>query len=248
MLTEDRHDAIERMLEQKRSVSSQVLMEKLDASESTIRRDLLDLEARGKLVRVRGGAIRRPDRLQQEKSLRSTFEEKLYQEEKRRIARYAVDLIQPGDMVYIDGGTSTEALAELITEKDALYVTNALSHAKILSDKGLHVSIPGGMYRSVTETTVGEEACEYLEKYNFSIGFFGTNGINETGYTTPDFQEGLVKKKAVERCDKSYILADHSKFNQKQRVIFSRLNQSELITDKAEPDEEWERNLSVIRV
>lgn len=248
MLTEDRHQAIQQLLETSRSVSTQQLMELLEASESTIRRDLLDLEAQGKLLRVRGGAIRKREINRQDRESEMDVRRHLNYEEKQKIAEFAARLIQPGDMVYIDGGTTTEALIEKIEEKDALYITNAFSHAKILSERGFHVSLPGGQYKALTQTLVGEEACEYLDKYNFSIGFFGTNGVNESGFTTPDLQEGLVKKKAVSRCEKSYILADQSKFGLKQRVVFSKPDQSTVVTGQSDVHEDWEESLHLLQV
>lgn len=237
MLTEDRQDAIVQLVEQNQSMTSQQLMKHFDASESTIRRDLQDLENKGLLYRVRGGAKAKNFRGLNDIEAGVASRRVLNREEKEKIAAMAVRLIEPGDTVYIDGGTSTECLVKLIQEKDAFYVTNAINHARILSEKGLHVSIPGGQYRALTEAVVGEEACEFLDKYNFSIGFFGTNGICETGYTTPDLQEAMLKKKAVSKCAKSYVLADHSKYGLRQRISFAQPEQCTLICDAAKPEE-----------
>lgn len=246
MLTEERQQEILRLVNQHQTITSQDLIEKLDSSESTIRRDLMDLEDKGLLWRIRGGAKARNTQGIADMDSRVASRRGHNAQEKREIAQFASQLIEPGDTVYIDSGTSTEALAELIDQPEAVYVTNAVFHANLLSQKGMHVSIPGGQYKAVTEAVVGEEACDYLDKYNFSIGFFGTNGISDAGLTTPDLQEGLLKKKAVSRCERSYVLADHSKFGLKQRITFARPGETTILTtSQAEnvPD-----NAEVIRV
>ena len=73
---------------------------------------------------------------------------------------------------------------------------------------------------------VGEEALEQLDKYNFTKGFFGTNGIDlKRGFTTPDQKEAAVKKKAMEQCQKTYILSDASKFNVISTIKFCRFKE-----------------------
>lgn len=106
--------------------------------------------------------------------------------EKQAIARYAASLIERDDCVYLDAGTSTGWMIEYIREAQATYVTNALSHAKRLADKGFHVILIGGEPKSSTDAIVGAEAVVNLQKYHFSKGFFGTNGVEQNGgFTTP---------------------------------------------------------------
>lgn len=246
MLTDERQQEILRLVNEHQTITSQDLVEQLESSESTIRRDLMDLEDKGLLWRIRGGAKARVTTGINDTDSQVTARRHHNAQEKREIAEFANRLIEPGDTVFIDGGTSTEALVDLIDQKDALYVTNAIFHASALSQKGLRVSIPGGQYKAVTEAVVGEEACEFLEKYNFSIGFFGTNGVNDSGFTTPDLAEGLVKKKAVSRCARSYVLADHSKFGLQQHIRFAKLDECVVIT--TDQGQEIPDGIDVIRV
>lgn len=89
-------------------------------------------------------------------------------------------------------------MIEYIRETQATYVTNALSHAKRLADKGFHVILIGGEPKSSTDAIVGAEAVVNLQKYHFSKGFFGTNGVEQNGgFTTPDAREAMVKQTAV---------------------------------------------------
>ena len=85
--------------------------------------------------------------------------------------------------------------------------------------------------RSVT--VVGTSAVLMLKDYHFSVGFFGANGISRTaGYTTPDANEALVKKTALEQCKKAYMLCDHSKFNIVSSVTFAPIGGGSILTDE----------------
>lgn len=229
MLAEERLSAIVRFVEEKHSITVQELTQLLDASESTIRRDLTLLHKQGKLTKVHGGAtvVGFYHTKDEDVALRKEWNK----EEKLEIAKYAAALIQPEDFVYIDAGTTTEYLIDYITEKQAVYVTNAVTHAKKLVEQGCKAHIVGGEFKLSTEAIVGNETVTELEKYNFTIGFWGTNGISkERGYSTPDIKEAMVKKKAMEQCKECYILADPNKFNQISSVTFAPYEKAVIIT------------------
>lgn len=230
MLTEERYGKILSILESMGSVTVQQLMTELDASESTIRRDLNTLDGFGQLTKVHGGAILKST----EYSTRDdevVHRKEKNKEAKERIAKYAAELILPGDFVYLDAGTTTERMIDYITNRQAVFVTNAITHAKRLADRGCTVYILGGEFKAVTEAIVGEEAVVTLEKYNFTKGFWGTNGISiQKGFSTPELKEALVKRKSMENCRECYVLADESKFNQISSVTFAALESATIIT------------------
>ena len=158
---------------------------------------------------------------------------KKHQEEKRKIAKYAASLINKEDIVYLDAGTTTEMMLDYLKEYDVIYVTNGITHARKLMNAGFKVHLIGGEIKAVTEALVGEEALD-----NFTKGFFGTNGIDlKRGFTTPDQKEAAVKKKAMEQCQKRYILSDASKFNVISTIKFADLKKAEVITDHLENKE-----------
>lgn len=230
MLTEERFTKILSILESMGSVTVQQLMTELDASESTIRRDLTALDANGQLIKVHGGAILKS-------TVYSTRDDEVIQRKERNkeakeiIAKYAAGLIAPGDFVYVDAGTTTERMIDYLTEKQAVFVTNAITHAKKLAGKGFTVYILGGEFKAVTEAIVGEEAVVTLEKYNFTKGFWGANGISlQSGFSTPELKEAMVKRKSMENCKERYVLADESKFNQISSVTFGDFEGSSIIT------------------
>ncbi len=230
MLAEERFSKILSIIEEAGSVTVQDLMEELGASESTIRRDLNTMDANGLLVKVFGGAVAKNTNIRtQDENVDNRKLQNI--EEKVAIAKYAASLIKNGDFVYIDAGTSTEMVIDYIKVSNVTFVTNSLTHAKKLSDKGYTVYILGGEFKSTTEAIVGEEAVETLDKYNFTKGFWGTNGVSITkGFSTPEVKEAMVKKKSMENCKERYVLADSSKFSQISSVKFSEFENATIIT------------------
>ena len=124
-------------------------------------------------------------------------------------------------------------MVDFLAEKQAVFVTNAIGHAKRLVEAGCEAHILGGKIKLATEAVVGIETVSELEKYNFTIGFLGTNGISrKAGFTTPDMEEAMVKRKAIMQCRKPYILADSTKFNQISPVTFAGIEDAEVITSE----------------
>lgn len=230
MLTQTRQDEILKLLEMKGSVTLQELKEYLHTSESTIRRDLNVLHDMGKLQKVFGGAVAL-DRLAARDVQVSKREEKNLAE-KKKIARYAAALIKENDFVYLDAGTTTGCMLEYIQEKSAVFVTNAPSHAQKLARAGMQVILIGGRLKQSTEAVVGNEACMQLQKFNFTIGFFGSNGVSaKAGLSTPDPDEAMVKREAMEHTQKCFAVCDHSKFYKISPVTFGSLEDAVILTD-----------------
>lgn len=229
MLLEKRLEKILKLVEENGSVTVQELTELLGASESTVRRDLVLLDEEGKVNKVHGGATAVNAYYAKDEDVEHRKNQN--KEEKTDIARYAASLIQPDDLVYLDAGTTTERMIDFITERNAVYVTNAISHAKKLVEAGCEAHILGGKFKLSTEAIVGNETVSELEKYNFTIGFIGTNGVSrKAGFSTPDIDEAMVKKKAIAQCRKPYVLSDSNKFNQISPVTFAAFEDAVIIT------------------
>lgn len=236
MLAEDRCKKILDILDSMGSVTVQQLMDELDTSESTIRRDLVAMDKKGYLTKVHGGAIVNNTNIhtQDEKVINRL---KQNRNEKEQIARYAASLIVDNDFVYIDAGTTTAVMIDYITAKNVVFVTNSLTNAKRISDRGYTVYILGGEFKSTTEAIVGDEAVVTLDKYNFTKGFWGANGITvKNGFTTPEIKEAMVKKKSMENSKEKYILADDSKFSQVSSIKFADFEDAVIITNALNND------------
>lgn len=230
MLTQDRHSMILNLLEKKSSVTLTELIALLNTSESTIRRDLTALDKEGKLHKVYGGATSLDFYSAREEDIR--VKQDLHMAEKNLIAKKAAGLVERNDLVYIDAGTTTELLIDYLTQRRATYVTNGTAHASKLADKGFTAFIIAGQLKKATAAIIGTSAVESLRSYNFTKGFFGTNGISiQSGFSTPDPIEASVKKAAMRRCQKAYILADSAKFDKITPITFADLREGFIITD-----------------
>lgn len=179
MLTEERHSMIIKAVNERASVTIAELSEILNVSASTVKRDLIILANEGKIIKVRGGAMSKNDSFS---SVEKNVEEKsaICTEEKNSIAGYAAKLIEKGDFVFLDAGTTTEKMIDHLTVRDVTFVTNGFIHAKKLAVKGYKVFITGGEIKASTEAIVGAECVLTLKNYNFTKCFMGTNGISLT--------------------------------------------------------------------
>ncbi|MDO4490027.1 MAG: DeoR/GlpR family DNA-binding transcription regulator [Lachnospiraceae bacterium] len=233
MLTEQRHNAILHILSEKGSVTVAELKTLLNISESTARRDITQLARMGKLEKVFGGAISLESNIStNEPTVRQKSE--LHREEKRWISAYAASLVRPSDFVYIDAGTTTEGMIDFLPDDNSIsYVTNGVSHAQKMMASGKRVILVGGELKNSTEAVVGADAVLMLQKYHFSRGFFGSNGISlEEGFTTPDPGEALVKQTAIQQCRLAYVLADSTKFDVVSSVTFCPIEKAQILTER----------------
>lgn len=164
-----RHRIILNELDKKGNVTVASLVELTGASESSIRRDLVELDHQGFLKRVHGGATLIP-------KVTQTIEDPLGKrqllnaDEKKKIAKYAAGMIEANDVVYLDAGSSTLELIEYLDQKEAHYITNGLMQAQQLTIKGFHVVCLGGEVRNITGSCVGVNTMKSLSRYHFSKG------------------------------------------------------------------------------
>lgn len=230
MLTQERFAEIIRVVKRDGAATVPELAKLLEASESTIRRDLVQLDRLGKVRKVHGGAtaVRELEPVQ-ERDMQEKYSRNI--EDKRTIAAYAATLVRPNDFVFLDAGSTTEQLAAYLTEKNAVYVTNGITLAQKLAQRGMQTLLVAGRVKATTDAVIGTEAVASLQHYHFSKGFFGTNGITlEEGFTTPDVEEAINKQVAMEHCHKCYVLADASKFTELSNVSFAPLAKAVIIT------------------
>ncbi len=232
MLTEERFAKIVKIVNQEGTVTVLELAQAIGISESTIRRDLNQLDKLGRIRKVHGGATAAVlmsdahERNKNEKYSRNI-------EEKRAIAAYAATLVHPNDFVFLDAGSTTEQMAEYLEENTAFYVTNGITLAQKLAARGFKTMLLAGRVKASTDAVIGMEAVSSLARYHFTRGFFGTNGITVAeGFTTPDLEEAANKRAAMEHCRQCYVLADNSKFDTLSNVSFGELGKAKIITTK----------------
>lgn len=232
MLTKQRQELLLKLLEEKGSITVVEGSALLSASESTVRRDITALDREGKLTKVFGGAVALEQKVFTHEDTVAQKSD-LNREEKKTIGRYAASLIEPEDFIYVDAGTTTAYMLDYIEERSATFVTNAVDHAKRLALGGKKVLLVGGELKASTEAVVGNQAMQTLLQYHFTKGFFGTNGVTKrSGCTTPDANEAMVKRTAMEHCKESYVLCDSSKFGKISAVTFAPFTGTHFLTEK----------------
>lgn len=242
----ERHQLILELLKTNNTVKLQELVELTNTSESTIRRDLTQLEQRGFLKRVHGGAARLQGKL-----LEPTMTEKSSKNlhEKQKIAKYAASLVTEGESIYLDSGSTVIEMIPFLPE-NIVVVTNGFMNAGRCLERGIKTFLTGGMIKPTTHAMIGRGAIEGLKNYHFDKCFIGTNGIHhEFGFTTPDQEEALIKHLAISLSREAFVVADHSKFKEISFAKIADLSEATIITDKLDKEEiEFYSNKTNIKV
>jgi DeoR family transcriptional regulator, fructose operon transcriptional repressor len=245
VLTPERHRLILQLLKERNSIKINEIVELTNTSESTIRRDLIQLEEEKFLKRVHGGAARLQGKLEE-----PTMSEKSSKnlQSKHQIAKYAATLVEAGDCIYLDSGSTVNEMIPFLPTEDIVVVTNGLMHINQLLDRGIQTYLIGGFAKVKTNALVGRGALLSLDQYRFDKGFMGVNGIHsEFGYTTPDPEEAIIKEKAITLSREVFVLADESKFSE---IAFSKIadiNRAKIITNKVQSElvEDYSRITSI---
>lgn len=233
LLAEERFAMILDLLAQKRSATVLELCDALDASESTIRRDLTQLDRQGLLKKVHGGATLVGRTVLADEPPMAAREEQSV-EEKRLIARAAAAMITEKDFVFLDAGSTTLALAAALEGPalQAAYVTNGIAHARMLVQKGCRTYLPGGQVRPITEAITGPETLAALQHYNFTKAFMGANGVSPAeGFTTPDPEEASIKTAALQRARERWFLVDNTKFDMVYSAVIGDIGCGAILTN-----------------
>ena len=233
LLIEERRNEIVKYIDKVEKATIEDIINHLKISRSTVRRDLIDLERKNLIIRTRGGALKKKY-FKYEFSLNEKKDLNL--DKKKKIAQITKRFINEGDIIYISGGTTTLELAKILFDiKDLIVFTNAINILlELANNSGIEIKLVGGDFRKKTFSMVGQEAINYLDRYNFDKAFVGVNGISVSeGFTTPNELEAIVDGEVIKRSKESFILADETKFG---AVAFSNICKIEdvdyIITNK----------------
>jgi DeoR family fructose operon transcriptional repressor len=210
------------------------LKETFDVTEMTLRRDLEKLEQMGLLRRTYGGAILIV------KDIALLKRTHVFTDEKARIGIQAVQFIQPGDSIFIDGGSTTLQIAKCLKPNmNITVVTNALNIADELQRKLISTIVIGGILLAKTSTLVGPLACDALSKLAFDRVFIGTTGITaQHGFSNSNMHEAEIKRYVMERASEVNMVMDHSKFGSKDLFSFASMDAVDRIITNRLPEQE----------
>lgn len=231
-LAPERLDRVRQILRKKRIAGIGELSSEVRVSQATIRRDLNHLQRMGEVRRVHGGVVCIESRLEE-----PLFDDKtnIRTNEKLQIAEAALAYIQPGETIYLDGGSTVLGLARLLRDWGNLtIVTNSLRAVLELAGRGPSLIFVGGEFRRLSQTVVGPLTRLVLEKLYLDKAFMGTMGIAiGEGLTTTDPGEAYTKELVMRQVRQVILLADSSKFDRVSFVRAGRLADVDtLITDR----------------
>ncbi len=220
---EERVQEIMKILEREDRVLINDLCKTFNTTPVTIRKDLDLLEKQGVLKRTHGGAILHKPLF---RGLALNEKEKLNSDEKERIAEEAAELINEGDVIILDSGSTTTFLARKMKGmKGVTVITNAVNIALELADSDLEVILTGGALQKNSSTLVGPLADEMLKKISADKLFHGVDGIDyDLGLTTPDIIEANTSRVMMERAGENILLVDSSKFGRRSLGVICKIN------------------------
>jgi len=235
----ERRAQILKILETRNEVLVCDLAQALNTSEVTIRKDLQLLHNRHLLIRTRGGAIRRPvENLSEDKAIAT--KRLLNYQAKERIGRLAASLIQDGDNIMLDSGTTTMEIARNLDKFYNLTIlTNAMNIAvELMKYQRFNVILLGGHVRINSHSTVGPLALATLQHFNNYKLFLGVDSFSLTaGISTPNLEEALLNQSMIATAGETIAVFDSSKFNKESFAFIAQPEQIQtIVTDKAAPE------------
>jgi DeoR family transcriptional regulator of aga operon len=236
MLSEERQRAILEILSRDGRVLVVDMAKRFHISVVTIRKDLEILHMKGRIHRTHGGALTVRESALEDPTLRE--KEKLHRKEKLQIAAAAVRMVAEGQVVILDSGTTTTAIARALRDfQNLTIITNAVNIAAELSGSTLEVILTGGNLRKNSFSLVGPIAEETLHRLNADILFLGVDGFDvQYGLSTPNLLEAKVNRAMMDISKMAVAVCDSSKFGKRSlSLIAPPSSLQNVITDRGIP-------------
>ena len=222
---------IRELLESREFVDLGLLCRVLDSSESTVRRDLIALEAEGALKRVHGGAL--SERNQKPRADFASHSRRM-EPEKQRIARLTASLIEDGQTVVLDGGSTAAAVARELVDRMLHVVTNSLPIAEVLMEaRRVDVTLTGGYLDRQWGVMLGPVCEEMLGALAADVAIMGIGGATEKGFSNNNPLVVGSERRMIEVSRRIIIVADHTKFGRAAMVPVAPLEVADVVVSDA---------------
>ena len=243
MLAEERRLLIVEWTRHDGRLDASSAAKKLNVAGETVRRDLDVLERRGVLRRVHGGAIAL-ERFTHEYTIPER--QNLNPEAKRRIAETAARYLPEQGCVFVDGGTTTEFLANALRNRPKLLVvTNNIRLVQRIGDSETKVHMLSGTVRPTTLSSVGARTAADLDDLNAVMAFIGANGVAaDLRMTAFDTDEAIVKKKMIAHSEETILLVDNSKFGSTYPASFGSAGEMDRVVCDIDTDIDYVERLN----
>lgn len=232
-----RHQQILSFIEAQGYVSTETLVEQCKVTPQTIRRDLNELAQKNQIQRHHGGAT-----LFNSSAININYDERKHtsSREKERIAKRVAKHIPDGATLFIDIGTTPEAVARaLVNHQNLRIVTNNLNVAYLLHDcEHITVILAGGEVRSSDGGIIGEATLDFIAQFRLDYGILGISAIDEDGALLEyDYHETRIKKMIINNSRHVLLVADHTKYSRTAMVNLGHIHLIDaLYTDAMPPD------------
>lgn len=221
MLNEERRRAVLEIINRDGRVLVRDLARRFETSQVTIRKDLEVLHNQGAVYRTHGGALPVQVGALLDPSLRE--KEKLHRKEKMHIGAAAARLVQEGQSVVLDSGTTTTMIArELRGFRNLTVITNAVNIAAELAGTAVQVILTGGILRENSFSLVGPLTEDTLRRLSADMLFLGVDGFDlHFGLTTPNLLEAKVNRVMIEIARRTIVVCDSSKFGRRSLSLIA---------------------------
>ncbi|ATZ18398.1 DeoR family transcriptional regulator [Williamsoniiplasma somnilux] len=236
MLKDERRELLVKTINEKGFVKNISLSELTNSTIQTIITDINELHNEGLIIKVYGGAKSVNNSTKQMQEHFEEEKEKVNIDLKDKIAKKAVELIENGDLIFLDTGTSTKQMTKYLASKNVSIVTNGFSIAMELLEQDIEVCLVGGTIIPSTHATAGELSLKFIDNFFFDKVFIGMNNLDNNKFYTTNVKEAMVKERVIKNSEKSFILMDSSKFNSKNRIKIDVKSDTVLISEYAPSD------------
>jgi DeoR/GlpR family transcriptional regulator of sugar metabolism len=249
----ERFSRIEDSLQAQTRVTVDQLSRVLRVSPVTVRSDLTELERRGRLVRIHGGAMAA---IKAAHELNFEYRAQLQHAAKHAIGMFAASLVRDGDSIFLDASTTALELAHAVSDRRELTViTNSIRSAEeLVTFPNLTVIMPGGIVRREAFSLVGMWSDDLIQQFNIGRAFMGARGFTlKEGLTDVNPDEVALKRAIIQVAREVVALIDSTKWNQVALASFCTIEQlTTIITDKHAPrqmvDDAKARGIQVVMV
>lgn len=237
MLKEERQQRLLSYVNDRKKATVEELSAVLDVSKVTVRRDLDELNDVGLVAKTFGGALSKDSMLSME--IPSSRKTSLCIDEKRLIGQIGAGLVEDGDVVILDSGTTTLEIAKRIAEKRIIVITNDLTIALALASRpAVTLVLAGGVVESGVNVATGHIAEEVFSQIHANKTFLGADALSlDDGITDRSYAQLPIKRAMLKAAEQKFVVADHTKFGRHVFVHVCQLTDIDtLITDAIDPD------------
>ena len=237
MLISERHQKILEILQKEKAVSTKKLMEILYVSEATLRRDLTKMEQKGLIKNIRWSNDCGINR----KRILNPYSRTKASQRKRKIAGKCIELLQNNQSYFVDSSTTIGHLLYLFNNlQDVTVITNGLNNAAILmQSSSANVYITPGFVNVKTNSILGADTIEYINKFNCNAFLFSCAGISPQGITEANPEQCMVKREMLKNSKIHILLADHTKFDKTFLCRSSDFKDIDYLVTDCEPEQKY---------